>query len=75
MKKIREPLILKKIIIFSRTFSVCSNEAEHPPLEYLQGNMTVEATFSMARFLMLPPSWPRQVGQHVSLGRQLEQTR
>ena len=32
-------------------------------------------TFSIARFLMLPPSCPLQVGQQVSLGRQLEQTR
>ena len=29
----------------------------------------------MARFLMFPPSWPRQVGQQVSLGLQFEQTR
>ena len=46
-----------------------------PPELYLQGNITVLATFSMARFLMLLPSGPRQVGQQVSLGRQLEQTR
>ena len=37
--------------------------------------MLKRSTFSIARFLMLPPSWPRQVGQQVSLGLQLEQTR
>lgn len=34
--------------------SVCRRVAEQPEEEYLQGNMTVDATFSMARFLMLP---------------------
>ena len=33
------------------------------------------STFSMARFRMFPPSWPLQVGQQVSFGLQLEQTR
>ena len=46
-----------------------------PLLWYRQGNITVDATFSIARLRMLAPSWPRQVGQHVSLGRQLEHTR
>lgn len=45
----------------------------HPDEAYLQGKSTELATFSMARFRM-EPSGPRQVGQQVSLGRQLEQT-
>ena len=46
---------------------------EHPLEAYLQGNMTVDATFSMARFRMLPRG-PRHVGQHWSLGRHAEHT-
>lgn len=41
----------------------------------LQGNGSVEATFSMARFLMLGVSGPRQVGQQLSFWRQWLQTR
>lgn len=44
-----------------------------PDEAYLQGKRTELATFSMARFLM-EPRGPRQVGQQVSLGRQLEHT-
>jgi len=46
---------------------------EQPPEAYLQGNMTVDATFSMAKLRMLP-NGPRHVGQHWSLGRHCEQT-
>lgn len=45
-----------------------------PVLECLHGNITLLATFSMARLRMLP-SGPRHVGQHDSFGRQLEHTR
>lgn len=41
----------------------------------LQGNGSVEATFSMARFRMLGVSGPRQVGQQLSFWRQWLQTR
>ena len=34
--------------------SVWRSVAEHPEEEYLQGNMTVEATFSMAKFRIFP---------------------
>lgn len=44
-----------------------------PDEAYLQGKSTELATFSMAKFLM-EPKGPRQVGQQVSLGRQLEHT-
>lgn len=54
--------------------SVWSRVAEQPEEEYLQGNITVEATFSMARFLIFPKG-PLHVGQQVSLGRQLAHTR
>jgi len=42
----------------------------HPELAYLHGNLTVSATFSIARFRTLP-SGPRQLGQQVSLGLQM----
>lgn len=41
----------------------------------LQGNGSVEATFSMARFRMLGVSGPRQVGQQLSFWRHGLQTR
>lgn len=53
--------------------SVCGRVTSQPDEAYLQGKRTELATFSMARFLM-EPSGPRQVGQQVSLGRQLEHT-
>lgn len=53
--------------------SVWGSVTSHPDEAYLQGKRTELATFSIARFLM-EPSGPRQVGQQVSLGRQLEQT-
>ncbi len=56
-------------------FSVCRRERPQPEDWYRQGNMTVEATFSMAKLRILPPSWPRHVGQQVSLGRHDEQTK
>ena len=34
--------------------SVCNNVTGQPLLEYLQGNITVLATFSIARFLIFP---------------------
>ena len=41
-------------------FSVCRRVTGQPLEEYLQGNITVVATFSMARFLMLPTKKPSQ---------------
>lgn len=46
----------------------------HPEEAYLQGKSTELATFSIAK-LRMDPNGPRQVGQHVSFGRQLLQTR
>lgn len=53
--------------------SVWGRVTSQPDEAYLQGKRTELATFSMARFLM-EPRGPRQVGQQVSLGRQLEHT-
>lgn len=53
--------------------SVWGSVTSHPDEAYLQGKRTELATFSIARFLM-EPRGPRQVGQQVSLGRQLEHT-
>lgn len=55
-------------------FSVYTSEAAQPLFECLHGNFTLEATFSIARFLILPND-PRHVGQQVNFERQLEQTR
>ena len=52
---------------------MCGSVTSQPDEAYLQGNSTELATFSMARFLM-EPRGPLQVGQQVSLGRQLEHT-
>lgn len=46
-----------------------------PHMLTLQGKSTAEATFSMARFLMLGVSEPRQVGQRLSFCRHCLQTR
>ncbi|KAE9545215.1 hypothetical protein AGLY_000758 [Aphis glycines] len=56
------------------TFSECNNDTGQPEDEYLQGNMTVEATFSMAKLRMFP-SGPRHVGQQLSFGRHVLQTK
>ena len=55
-------------------FSVCSRRRTQPELQYLQGKRTFSATFSIAKFLMLP-SGPLQLGQHCTFGLQLEQIR
>lgn len=55
-------------------FSVWRRVEVQPEEEYLQGNITVEATFSIAKLRILP-NGPLQVGQHVNFGRQLEHTR
>jgi len=55
-------------------FSVCRRDTAQPDVEYLHGNITVLATFSMAKLRMFPRG-PLHVGQQVSFGRQLEQTR
>lgn len=52
---------------------MCGSVTSQPEEAYLQGKRTELATFSMARFLM-EPRGPLQVGQQVSLGRQLEHT-
>ena len=44
-------------------FVTCSIFSRHPEATYLQGNWTLSATFSMARF-RTPPRGPRQLGQH-----------
>lgn len=55
-------------------FSVGGIVFPHPEEVYLQGKSTKLATFSMAR-LRMDVSGTRQVGQRVSFGRQLPQTR
>lgn len=45
-----------------------------PDVEYLHGKETVVATFSIAKFRILPKG-PRHVGQHVSFGLQFEQAK
>ena len=65
---------------FGRTISLKFYAKLHgthdsPDCWYLQGNIIVEATFSIAKFLIFPPSGPRHVGQQVSLGLQCWQTR
>ena len=55
-------------------FSVWSKVTEHPTPLYLQGNITVLATFSIARFLM-DPKGPLHVGQHCNFGRHVLHTR
>ncbi len=58
VKKKKKKEFVKKggVLLLFFTFSVCRSDAPHPELWYLQGKRTVEATFSMARFRMFPPS-------------------
>ncbi len=54
--------------------SVCGRVTSQPDEAYLHGKSTELATFSMAK-LRIEPRGPLQVGQQVSLGRQLLQTK
>lgn len=54
-------------------FSVCTKVPGQPDWLYLQGNITEEATFSMAKFRMLPRG-PRHVGHIWSFWRHVWQT-
>jgi hypothetical protein len=47
--------------------SVCNNVTGQPLLEYLQGNITVLATFSIARFLIFPAKKLRDNDKSVNI--------
>jgi hypothetical protein len=54
--------------------SLCKRDTAQPDVEYLHWNITVLANSSMAK-LRMSPRGALHVGQKVSFGQQLEQTR
>lgn len=58
-----------------REFQVAGKSAQLAPELTLQGNRTAEATFSIARFLMLGVRAPLHVGQQLNFWRHWLHTR